>query len=212
MLGRAGAKLADCLFPVFCVQCGAEGAWWCRDCRGPRAGEPRFFDAAPPLDGLAAIFSYNSESPIGRLIQQFKYGYGSAAAELWAEILPGQLPFPAATAPAGVVPVPLYPRRERERGYNQAGVIGRLLAEKLCLPFAAEALERVRATRQQARLSRSERVENVRGAFVSRRPSPENVILVDDVFTTGATMAECAAALKANGAGLVFGFVLAKGE
>lgn len=173
--------------------------------------EPRFFDAAPPLNGLAAIFSYDSESPIGELIQQFKYNYSSAISELWAEILPGNLPFPAAPAAAGVVPVPLYPRRERERGYNQASIIGRLLADKLRLPFAPDALKRVRATRQQARLSRSERAENVRGAFVSRQPPPENVILVDDVFTTGATMAECAAALKANGAARVFGFVLAKG-
>jgi len=107
--------------------------------------------------------------------------------------------------------VPLYPRRERERGYNQAKIIGQLLAGKLGCSFAPNALQRVRATRQQAALSRSERAENVRGAFISRCLPAENIILVDDVFTTGATMNACASALKAAGARRVWGFALAKG-
>jgi len=102
-------------------------------------------------------------------------------------------------------------RRERERGYNQAKIIGQLLAGKLGCSFAPNALQRVRATRQQAALSRSERAENVRGAFISRCLPAENIILVDDVFTTGATMNACASALKAAGARRVWGFALAKG-
>lgn len=209
MLRRAGKLLIDCLFPVSCVQCGAEGTWWCQVCRGSNNFFPHFFDTPPPLDGLVAIFLYNSESPTGKLIQQFKYNHGSAIAELWAEILPTELP--ETMASATVIPVPLYSRRERERGYNQAAIIGQLLANKLQRPFASDVIRRVRATRQQAKLSRSERAENVRDVFISLRPASGNIILVDDVFTTGSTMTECAAVLKKSGARRVFGFALAKG-
>ncbi|MBI5729269.1 MAG: ComF family protein [Candidatus Magasanikbacteria bacterium] len=198
------------MFPIYCVECRREGTWWCRACRGTQKQSAHFFETPSPLNGLLAIWSYHSESPVGELIQQFKYNHSSAISELWAEILPAELP--VAVASASVVPVPLYSRRERERGYNQAKIIGRFLAGKLQLPFIPDTLKRVRATRQQARLSRLEREENVRGAFISRPAPSEDVILVDDVFTTGATMGECAAALKANGARRVFGFVLAKGE
>lgn len=205
----AGRLLVDCLFPVYCVECGVEGDWWCRVCRGSGKNFVDYFGVSPPLDGLMAIFSYNSESPVGQLIQQFKYHHGRAIAELWAEVLPSERP--TALGRVSVVPVPLYPRRERERGYNQAEVIGQLLANNWRLPFVSDTLKRVRATRQQATLSYLERAENVRGAFIALRSSPGDVILVDDVFTTGSTMAECAAVLKENGARRVFGFVLAKG-
>lgn len=200
----------DCLFPVYCVQCGAEGAWWCSICQESEKRNLHFLATPPPLNGLMAIFSYHSESPVGELIKQFKYNFGLSIAELWEEILPIELPIDAATAT--IIPVPLYARRERERGYNQAHVIARLLAKKIELPFEPEILVRWRPTRQQARLSGPERRENVRDAFKVRQRAPEIVILVDDVFTTGATMSECASALKAAGTRQVFGFVLAKGE
>lgn len=212
MLRRARQYFVDCLFPIYCVQCGREGEWWCPTCRPDNTGTPHFFVTPAPLDGLFTSLFYHHGSPVATLIQQFKYQQGFAMAELWAEILPSKTL--AVPAGASVVPVPLYSRRVRERGYNQAVIIGQLLAKKLQLPFAPDLLRRVRATKQQATLSRVERQENMRGAFSARLdvPAPDTVVLVDDVFTTGATMEECARVLKAGGVRQVFGFALARGE
>ena len=105
-----------------------------------------------------------------------------------------------------IVPVPLHPRRERERGFNQSALLARESAARLGASATPEALIRLRQTRQQARLTPEERRSNVAAAFrananlVTERP----VILIDDVFTTGSTIAACAVALhNAGSAGVV---------
>ena len=123
-------------------------------------------------------------------------------------------------APALIVPVPLHNSRERERGYNQAGLLARGLARALKRSpggsqavFAANCLVRKHATPPQSGLSLRGRQENVRGVFgVSdpRRLRQRDVILVDDVMTTGATASACAAALKYAGAGRVLVLTLAR--
>ena len=102
-----------------------------------------------------------------------------------------------------VVPVPLHPKRLAERGYNQAALLARAAARELGAPLEARALVRVRDTSQQARLGRTERLTNVERAFVARNPEAvrgRDVLLVDDVETTGATLAACRAALLEAGA------------
>lgn len=112
----------------------------------------------------------------------------------------------------GIVPVPLHKDRLLERGYNQA----RLLADGLAVGRAAlvieNAIERYKATRSQVGLSPSERADNVQGKFSadSELVSGKSLLLVDDVFTTGATMRECASALRESGADAVFGLALAR--
>ena len=99
-----------------------------------------------------------------------------------------------------VVPVPLHPRREYQRGFNQAEDLARELG-----PPVARLLVRTRHTQSQIELPKHERQDNVRGAFAFRRdprsliPDPRVVVLVDDVSTTGATLEACARVLKANG-------------
>ena len=104
-----------------------------------------------------------------------------------------------------IVPVPLHPRRMRERGYNQAAEIAGLLARGLGLAYC-EALARPRYTSAQARLVREERLANLRGAFelrpataVRQRVDGAHVVLFDDVFTTGATADACARVLRGHG-------------
>jgi len=112
-----------------------------------------------------------------------------------------------------VVPVPLHPARQRQRGYNQAELIARPLARQLGLPFRSELLVRTKPRPDKLKLSLHERWETVRGAFAPRpgsRVDNLRVLLVDDVMTTGATLDACARALRGAGASQVFGVTAAR--
>jgi ComF family protein len=112
-----------------------------------------------------------------------------------------------------VVPVPLHRDRERERGYNQAGLISKPLARKLGLPHKAVLLMRTRPRPNKQVLTFEERWQSVRGAFATRPGSQvdsKRVLLVDDVMTTGATLDACARALLESGAKSVLGLTVAR--
>jgi predicted amidophosphoribosyltransferase len=112
-----------------------------------------------------------------------------------------------------VVPVPLHPVRLAERGFNQSALLAGPIARRLGAPFLPLALARVRDTPRQASLGRDDRLGNVRGAFAVRQPKRlrgRPVLLVDDVRTTGSTLAECTRALLEAGAGPAATAVLAR--
>lgn len=111
-----------------------------------------------------------------------------------------------------LAPVPLHTDRQLERGYNQAELLTVSLAAHARKPVLNDAIVRVEATRPQVGLSRSERANNVLGKFwVDRKKvAGMTLLLIDDVFTTGATMRECAAALRREGAVAVYGLALAR--
>lgn len=112
-----------------------------------------------------------------------------------------------------VIPVPLHPRRERQRGYNQAGLIARPLAKKLHLPYRPILLMRTKPRPEKELLSVAERWESVRGAFATQigtRVDNLRVLLVDDVMTTGATLDACTRALRDAGAKEVIGLTVAR--
>jgi ComF family protein len=111
-----------------------------------------------------------------------------------------------------IVPVPLHPRRLRERGYNQATLLAQVLGRRMERPVRAKAVERVRNTRSQMRLDAAERRSNVAGAFRSLddRVSGRRILLIDDVCTTGATLDACAKALQEAGATWVHALTLAR--
>jgi ComF family protein len=143
----------------------------------------------------------------------FKYHNLRALAPTLARLLQDYLhshplPFEA------VVPVPLHPRRQRQRGYNQAGLLARELGRLMGVPVAEGILKKVRATPpHQARARRrEERRANVTRAFSCQERGFEgrNLLLVDDVCTTGATLDACAQVLKGAGAIAVFGLTLAR--
>jgi ComF family protein len=193
---RCAATLRP-LPPPWCVSCGqpvadaGPPAPRCRACR----------DRPLPLRGVRSAAAL--EGPLRRAVHRLKYRGRSGAARVLAELLvpPAAELVPAAGAPPLVLPVPLFPARERERGYNQAALLARPLAGRLGLPCRTDLLRRRRATAPQVGLSRAQRFENVRGAFVA---GPEvagrEVLLVDDVTTTGSTLGSAAAACLAAGA------------
>jgi ComF family protein len=105
-----------------------------------------------------------------------------------------------------VIAVPLHPSRERQRGFNQATLLARRLGRRWELPVAHDVIRRATATTPQTELDAEARRENVRNAFVLRRPAAvagRHVLLVDDIMTTGATVGECAACLRRAGAASV---------
>jgi ComF family protein len=119
-----------------------------------------------------------------------------------------EAPFPADV----IVPVPLHTRRLRERGYNQAALLARELGKGVGLPVLERALIRVRYTSPQVDLNAEERKENVQGAFhcPTDRVAGKSVLLVDDVYTTGATLEACSLALKQRGVLTVWALTLAR--
>ena len=102
------------------------------------------------------------------------------------------------------VPVPLHPKREKERGYNQSMILAEELGRRYDIPVRPRLLKRIRYTEMQSMTAGRDRRENVRGAFRARECKGGNILLVDDVITTGSTMEECAIALKNAGAGKIY--------
>ncbi len=208
----------DMFFPKFCVACqNAEGEWLCEKCFQKIAAPQPFFcldqtdETASDLNGATALFNYG-ENTISQLIKLLKYNYLTDIADIFAKFIKKE-DFNFNWRGFTIIPVPLHPRRERERGFNQSEIIAKIFAEKLGLEINI-GLRRGVYTAQQAKLSKEERQQNLKDAFSfvkEQKTIPEKVLLVDDVFTTGATMRECAKVLKSNGVKIVCGLVLASG-
>jgi ComF family protein len=220
LLRHTRRMLLDLIFPPRCAGCGRRGAWlcgaclsqvaplappWCQQCGRPwPAGQRRCrFCRQGDLAALDwARAAYPHSGAIRAAIHRFKYAGDLARAESLAALLtPLLAQAPASVSLPRVVPVPLSAVRQRERGYNQAAELARLLAQARGWPLDTR-LVRVRATPPQVGLDRAARQENVRGAFAWRGDTlaGQRVLLVDDVMTTGATANECAATMKAAGA------------
>ncbi len=113
-----------------------------------------------------------------------------------------------------IIPVPLHKSKLRARGYNQSEILAAFMSKKLNIPVSRNNLKRVKATITQTSLKREERIKNIRNAFCIKQPekfSGKRILLIDDVFTTGATSNECSRILKQAGSGNVFVLTLARG-
>ncbi|KKM09854.1 hypothetical protein SY88_16830 [Clostridiales bacterium PH28_bin88] len=207
--GRAGGVDED-----LCIVCKEELAAWrqqlrpCRRCGRLGAGEGTCPDCqqVPPAFSLArAVGPY--QGVIREAVQRLKYGGGRRLAKPLGRMMAKEVLGEAAFGkPELVVPVPLSEARSRERGYNQSALLAAELAMGLGIPSMPGLLAKHRETLSQARLHRPERLRNLSGAFVVLEPkvlAGKQVLLVDDILTTGATAGECARVLKAAGASRV---------
>ena len=174
---------------------------------------PPGLSAPEPLAGLWIAGFYIH--PLDHAIHALKYAGKRRVAEplglLMAETYRRQARF--RLPPDALLPVPLHARRQAERGYNQSALLARVVSRELGLPLVEDALARLRNTPQQVGLSGGERRKNVAGAFACMPGHPlvegRRLVLLDDVCTTGATLAACAETLLAAGAREVWGLALA---
>lgn len=218
----------DFFFPQWCIGCGKVGDLLCPSCYRslhrilpplcPRCGRPQPSGVLCPacvswqasVDGIRSPFRF--DGLMRSAIHQLKYKNLRSLALPLAKLLndylnnnsvPGEI----------IVPVPLHPKRLRERGYNQSSLLAKELGKLTTIPIVNNCLARERYASPQARTSTvGERRSNVADAFICRdsRLRNKQVLLLDDVSTSGATLDACAAVLKAAGANSVWGLVLAR--
>jgi len=204
---KAQLILKDIFFPIFCVICQAEGTILCSTCKNAQDNTGAFFDM--PIVH-AAISLHAPGKVLTALLYAYKYeGSDEAAMEIGRTVfLFGYTNKEWFAGADTVTYVPLHPRRLAERGYNQAEYIAKRLSEAIDVP-CERILARRRYTKQQARLDESGREENVTGAFgVIGEVAGKRIVLVDDVYTTGATVVSCIEELYSKGAAHVKVFTL----
>ena len=218
----------DLLFPQRCLGCGEEGELLCRSCLKtlpqifppvcPRCGRPQTSEILCPacagwqasIDCIRSPLKF--EGLVRQAIHQFKYKNLRSLDQPLGLILKNYFyhyPLPVEI----VVPVPLHPQRMRERGYNQSELLAREFASLLHLPLNITALERTRYVKPQVKTqSVLERRRNIEGSFICANNvlAGKQVLLIDDVSTSGATLDACALALKSSGSSQVYGLVVAR--
>jgi ComF family protein len=231
--------LCNLFFPRFCVNCRKEGENLCQDCFSlvdlaqncfcPFCRPPKIVlqgrtcpvcGKNKALAGLFAAASYKN-SITKRLISQFKYEpFVKELAKTLAsliiqhfQLLDEHPPFFKDRAGFILMPVPLHKKRLKWRGFNQAEEIARHLSDFYKIPLISNVLLKIKETPAQVELSEEQRQENVKGVFSCKNPEAvrnKKILLVDDVFTTGATIKECARVLKDAGAKEVWGVAVAR--
>jgi competence protein ComFC len=217
----------EAIAPVQCVGCSVFGAWICDACRdeivwvkeqrcykcGQLSPAGRTCDKCRKESKLTAVAvaAHFDEGPIRLAIHALKYGGAYELAPILAGALKNVVPSEIAGSKGWVIaPVPMAKSRKRLRGYNQAELLAKEISVQLQVPLM-DGLLKIRPTSPQAELSRAARLVNLRGSMTAVGSlAGARVILVDDVATTGATLEECARALREAGAKRVCGVVIAR--
>jgi len=217
----------DWLFPPHCGGCNAPGSRWCNNCQQitqivpvttcQRCGRVHSSKGVclscttspPTYESLRSWAFY--EGPIRNAVHRLKYYGDMTLGEILARPL-ASIILESGWSPDLLVPVPLGAARQSQRGYNQAALLGRPVAVANNINYTTKALHKVRETLTQVGLKYNERFRNVADAFEaeSKYVSGRNIVVVDDVTTSGATMEACAAALRAAGARNISGLTLAR--
>ncbi len=193
-----------------CIKCGlksGQGVTFsdkgCHECKNTNLGFEKSF------------FVSDNIEPVRTLIHQFKYKKHICLATPLGSLLADILHQETVGEIDTIVPVPLHRKKKQERGFNQSELMARKISKRLSIPISTNNLFRAKNTLSQTHLSRTQRQKNVKGAFKVKNPKmfhQGNVLLVDDVLTTGMTASECAKSLKRAGASKVFLIALARSK
>jgi ComF family protein len=199
--------LTNFVFPPVCAVCGGklenletpicDACWQALEADDGPAFDPESRDYT--FSQIQAVWKFSEA--FQKVIHFLKYDHKRSVGRKMGALMAGAVEKAYFNGVDRLVPVPVHHTRRRERGYNQAEVIGRALSEKAGIALDTGALKRVRKTGTQTKLTKRSRGKNISGAFMARGDfKGGTVMIVDDVFTTGATVNECARALKAAGA------------
>jgi len=208
--------ILDILFPRFCLNCNREGSYLCPDCFSLIDISEKKYYFLKNLNGLFCPTSYDNFI-VKKLINQFKYPpYIKELAKPLASLI---ITYFKILGESGLqdfilVPIPLHKKKLKSRGFNQASEIAKELSKNLAIPFSDNVLIKIKPTPAQVELKKEEREKNVRETFLCQKPEiikNKKILLVDDVFTTGATLEEAGRALRRAGAAEVWGVVVAHG-
>ena len=213
--------LLELFFPKSCLNCSCKGSYICQDCLALIDISNKVLYPANHLSRLYFAADYENFI-IKNLIQKFKYKpFAKDLAKTFAFLiitylqnLENPVQFLEVKQDFILIPIPLFKKRLKWRGFNQAQEIARHLSEFLRIPFNVNILFRVKNTAPQLNLPQHKRKENVKNAFICQNPGiikNKIVLLIDDVHTTGSTMNESAKTLKIAGAQHIWGIVIAKG-
>lgn len=230
-------KVFDILFPAICLNCQTEGNWICQDCLSnidvleyqycPFCKERVFKEGTckkhrqKNLNGLFFAASYK-DPLIKKLIKKFKYPpfLKELALSLSSLIIThfilseNKIIFNDQDVSI-FIPVPLSLYKKRWRGFNQSEEITKELSKFLKIPYQVNNLIKIKKTQSQINLSKEERERNIKDSFKIKNPleiQGKRIFLVDDIFTSGATMEECARVLKQAGVKEVWGIAMAREE
>ena len=228
--------LLDTFFPSFCINCGREQSYLCQDCFAlidivvrqycPFCPRPtvvldgRTCQRCQPSHALAGLFcaaSYDNRI-VKTMVHRCKYApYIKSLSKPLASLILAhliQINKLACVKEYICIPIPLHKRKHKQRGFNQAELIAKELSTVLLSTMLNDVLVKTKSTPAQVTLKKEQRKENIKGAFVCSLPERiqgKRILLVDDMFTTGATMEECSKTLKHAGAKEVWGIVVARG-
>ncbi len=230
------AACKELLFPAFCLACGRQLSGWrlpllCRDCGAevPFVRPPLCPCCGLPCNSgpdhfcgncLTKTFAFDRaraallyREPVVSLIHSLKFAGHLTGLATMAALARDAAGYRDLAAPDLILPVPLHPQRLRERGFNQALLLARACFPEQSRKINVDLLVRRRATLPQTRLNGKERRRNLAAAFTVTRPDSlknKKILLIDDVFTTGSTVHECAATLRRAGAARIEVFTLAR--
>lgn len=232
-------SVLELLFPSFCFGCSQEGTLLCYDCKSileiseynyclcsknplrlsPGASGKCSRCQDKNLAGLYFSLPYKEKSLTRKLIHHFKYEpYIKTLAPFLTQIILEHFQLAQNTDPkiwenSAIIPVPMEISKQKDRGYNQSQVLGQLIGQALNVPEIPGNLVKIKKTEPQMKLKAQQREESLRGAFAVKNPAQianKKIFLIDDVYTTGSTMAECAKVLKEAGAKSVWGIAFAR--
>lgn len=201
--------LLDLIFPPLCEHCGRVDWHFCQDCQKLLKALPVESHYAELAPFRSVVATARHEGVVQSAVQALKYSQGVEIAPLLAERMASVINNSGWTFDT-LIPVPISSLRLKERGYNQAKEISFYLAQQLNIPHQPEALQKIRHTKSQVGLNQAERLSNIKEAFTADASliTGKILLLLDDVRSTGATLAECATVALEAGARAVYGITV----
>jgi ComF family protein len=211
-INTIGGSLLHLFFPHVCSGCGSDllnnNTFLCLKCASalPQTNFEKFngnpiakkFYGRLPIEQATALYYFTKESLLQHLVHQLKYKGQKELGEQLGAIMGQSLKDSGNYTIDAVVPLPLFPGRERKRGYNQAELLCDGIASQYDIPVLRNVVTRPEHTETQTMKGRIERWKNIEGKFVLNDPKPilgRHILLVDDVITTGATLESCGSEL-----------------